>query len=146
MHRQRLVHVRVERVALRLDRLDAGARERALELAVHEPDALDERVAVALRRDAERALEVVDDGEDLPDHADAGAGARRGHVLGRALAVVLEVRLRALGEVEVLVALAPRDRELVLGLGLGLGAWGYSRLGDGLLAAAVLAAVLVRDL
>src|SRR3954468_5959464 len=80
-HRQRLVHVRVERVALRLDRLDARTRERALELAVHEPDALDERVALALGRDAQRPLEVVDDRQDLANQADARAVARVRRVL-----------------------------------------------------------------
>src|SRR4051794_26485343 len=73
-HRQRLVDVRVEGVALRLDRLDARPRQCALELAVHEPDALDERVAVAFRRDAERPLEVVDHGQDLADQADPRTG------------------------------------------------------------------------
>ena len=106
------MYLRVERLALRLDRLDALAREHAAEIRQNEADALGE--AIAAGRVRQRALQVVDDREQLADQSDASARAGRGDVLRRALAVVLEVGLRALGEVEVLVAIALGDGELVL--------------------------------
>src|SRR3954447_10464174 len=122
---ERLVHVGVELLALGVDRLDARALEHSLEVDEHETHALGE--AVALGRCArERPLEVVDHREQLADQAGPSTAARGGDVLRRALAVVLEVGLRPLGEVEVLVALALCGGQRVLlacgllGLGLGL--------------------------
>src|SRR5947209_7388038 len=111
-HRECLVHRRVEPIAGRLDRLDAVALQHAPQLRQDEPPALAQRV-VGVGGRLERPLEVVDDGEQLADDADPRATARGRDVLRGPLAVVLEVRLRPLREVEEFVAFAPNLLERI---------------------------------
>ena len=105
--------VGVERLAGRVELLDAVALEHRDQLRVHERDALGE-MALRLARRTERALEVVHHRQQLAHEPAAGALARGRRLARSALAVVLEVGLRAAGHVEVLVALAAGGRQGIL--------------------------------
>src|SRR5688500_15448509 len=110
--RESLVPLRVELLADGVERLDALALERRDELCVHHPHAVG-KVLLVVTGGGDRALEVVEHGEQLADQVGLRALTRLRGLAGRALAVVLELGTRALRELEVLVALA-------LGLGEGL--------------------------
>ena len=104
------------------------------ELGAHEPHAFEQRV-VRLRR-LERAVEVVERRQQLLRERGRAALLRGGGLARDALAVVLEVRLRALREREVLVALRGHLHELVevareLGGAVGLPARGRRRSARG---------------
>src|SRR5262249_50201371 len=104
----RLVDVRVERLALGLDARHARLLEHAEQLGVHELDALAhvldvvgaDRIGVL-----QRQLERVEHRQQLLDQALGGAVDERRLLLDHALAVVLELRLHAPERVEVLVPL-----------------------------------------
>ena len=66
----------------------------------------------------ERALEVVEDRDELLHEPLVGARGQLLLVARHPLAVVVELGLQALERVEILVALLPRRRELVERLGL----------------------------
>ena len=110
---------RVERLALGVELLDAVALEHGDQLRVHEPYALGQVLLLVTCR-LKRTLEVVDHGQQLAHEPALRALARRRRLLGGALAEVLEVRLRALGQVEVLLPLPLCLRERVVVLSLGL--------------------------
>ncbi len=71
-------------------------------------------------RSLERPLEVVEDRQELTHEPLVGVGDEPLLIADRALAVVLEVRLDALREIEVLVPLRRDDRERVGSRSLGL--------------------------
>ena len=101
----------IERLALGRERLDPDARQRRDHIRVDESDPGHERRgivgAVARRgvRRVERPVEVVDRGQQLEREPCDAAVLRDRRVTDRALAVVLEVRLRPLRQVEILVGL-----------------------------------------
>jgi hypothetical protein len=107
------VPVRVEGLAGRVERLDAGAGEGGAQLAEGEDDALLEgpiRHGLAVERGAgvdlgrgQGALEAVDDGDQPSGQLCLSAGRGRLRLRRHPLAVVLEVGLGALGELKVLV-------------------------------------------
>ncbi len=112
------MHGRVERLVERIERLDARARERSLELVAHEPDALQQRVVFS--RPRERPIEVVERRQQLLHERPHAALARRSGVPSNPLAVVLEVGLGALSQREIVVALLGGLDQLVeLALDLG---------------------------
>jgi hypothetical protein len=100
---------RVERLAGRVERLHAAALEHPDQVGVHQPHALEERLALV--GVLQRALEVVEHRQQLANEPHLRARARVGRVLRRALAVVLEIRLRPLRELEVLVTLGGEGGE-----------------------------------
>ena len=107
--RDGFVLVRVERLAERVDALDAGLLERAEELGVHQLDALADllvRVHVV-----ERELEAVEHGQELLDQPLVRTLDERGLLAQHALAVVLEIGLDALRE---LAEAAPSRRTVAL--------------------------------
>ena len=93
----------VERLAGGVVGLDARPREDRDKVAVDELDALAQGIVLG---SVERPLQVVDDGHQLAAEAGPSALLRLVCLPFRALAVVLEVRLRPLRELEVLVPLA----------------------------------------
>src|SRR5262249_36790872 len=100
----RLVDMRVE-LAVRLDLGEAFPLEHGLELAVHQPHAVLELCLLVLLGRLERPLEVVHDREQLLDETLGGARRKRVLLAGDALAVVLELRSKALEVVQVRVGL-----------------------------------------
>jgi hypothetical protein len=80
---------------------------------VDESDALLELRLLVLLRGRERALEVVEDGQELVHEPLGGARDQVGLLARRALAVVVELRLEAPKSVQILVPLARDLRELV---------------------------------
>ena len=101
--------VGIER-AVGLDLGQPFLAERASERLLDELHAVDElRLLVALRS-LERPLEVVEDREQLADEPLVRVRDESLLLTRRPLAVVLEVRLDALREVEVLVPLGRGDR------------------------------------
>ena len=105
--------VRVE-AAVGLDLGEALLLERLAERLLDELHAVDERRLFVPLGGLERALEVVEDREELLHEPLVGVRDQALLVAQRPLAVVLEVGLRALEEVEVLVALGLRSRERVV--------------------------------
>ncbi len=105
------------------------AGERVGERAVHEPDALLELRLLVVHGGLERALEVVEHGQERLDEPRGGAGGERRLLARHPLAVVVELGLQALQRVEVLVALA-RERDHV-GLRLRAGRGGLLGLPGG---------------
>ena len=103
---------RVEPLAGRIEGLDARAPELLAKLLQHQGDALGERLRIGRGR-LERALEVVERGQELAGELGLAARQRVGRFLRDPLAVVLEVGPGALGQLQVLVALALRLTELV---------------------------------
>ena len=98
-------------------------RERAAQRLLDELDALDELRLLVPLGGLERPLQVVEDGEKLADEPLVRMRDQALLLARSALAVVLEVRLNALGEVEILVPLGRDGRERVVGsrsLGLRL--------------------------
>src|SRR5688572_6585752 len=81
----------IERVAGWVELLDPLALERGHELAVHHPYALGEML-LALAGRAERALEVVDDRQELAHEVRLRALAGLRGVAGRPLAEIVELR------------------------------------------------------
>ena len=65
----RLVEARIEVGADGLDRLDAALAQQLQHLAMNQLDAFAERVGVAAGRRLQRALEVVDDRQQLGQRA-----------------------------------------------------------------------------
>src|ERR1700684_3581559 len=122
--RDRLVQRRIERLAARRERLDTDSRERAGQLGEHEPHAAEQRGLVGLAgRDGDlddRAFEVVDRRQKLLRELGDTALLRERRLARDALAVVLEVSLRALREREVLVALGRERAELAVCPGWGI--------------------------
>src|SRR4249919_3211225 len=95
----------IELLALRVEGLDARAREPAAKLLEHEADALHQRLMrpwVGTR--FERTLQVVDHRQQLASELRLAAREGLGGLLGHPLAVVLEVRSGPLSQLEVLVA------------------------------------------
>ena len=114
-----LVVLGIKRLALGRVRLDVGPLERGDQVGVDVLDPGDQRpVAVCLggRGVGQRAIEVVDRGQQLERELDRPALLRRRRLPRRPLAVVLELRPRPLRQVQVLVGLrapspsAPRRR------------------------------------
>src|SRR4051794_232200 len=90
----RLVAVRVERLALRRVLLDPHARERRQQLVLHEPDAVGQVVVAVLGLrlgGVERAREVVQRGQELAGELRDAAGLGLRDVAARALADVVEL-------------------------------------------------------
>jgi hypothetical protein len=94
---------RVEPLAHRVVGLDAGALQRLLELAANEGHAPRELGIVISR--AKSPLEVVQRRDQLTRERGLAAPLRLLRIARRALAVVLEVGLGPLGQLQVLVAL-----------------------------------------
>src|SRR4051794_10422201 len=121
------MEVGVELLAPRRVGLDALAGQGGVDLRADQPQPLGVEL-VGLQR----AVEVVDRGQQLLGQPRHALGLGRAEVLGHALAVVLEVRLRALGQRQVLVALArllAQGRDVLLERGrLGLALIGRGRL------------------
>src|SRR5205823_12925837 len=113
-----LVDVRVE-LAVGLDLGKPLVLERGGELAVHEPDALLELCLLVLLGGRERALEVVEHGQQLLHEPLVGPRDQALLVARDPLAVVLEVGCDALEVVEVLVSLGLERRQPLLELGHG---------------------------
>src|SRR5215207_5357163 len=111
----RLVLVGVEPLSLGGEALDARARERLVQLLVHELHALGD--LVVLGRGLQGQLEVVQRGEQLLGQAADAAQLGSAHLGAHALAEVLEVGLRALGQREVLVPFALGTREELVEVG-----------------------------
>src|SRR5205823_1800846 len=108
-----LVDVRVE-LAVGLDLGKPLVLERGGELAVHEPDALLELCLLVLLGGRERALEVVEHGQQLLDEPLVGPRDQALLVAQDPLAVVLELGRDPLEVVQVLVALGLERRYLLL--------------------------------
>ena len=108
------MNVRIEST-LGLDLGETLLRERMPERLLDELDALDELRLLVPLGGLERALQVVEDRQQLADEPLVRMRDETLLLAGGALAVVLEVRLDALREVEVLVSLGrrrpPADRE-----------------------------------
>src|SRR3954469_1145982 len=124
----RLVAVRVERLALRRVLLDSHARERRQQLVLHEADAVGQVVVAVLGLGlggVQRAGEVVDRGQELARELRDAARLGLRDVAAGALAHVVELGHRAQG----LVAGVGRVF-LRLGFG-GLGVGGVLVLGLG---------------
>ncbi len=116
---QRLVDVRIER-AIGRDLGEPFLAQRSTQRLLDELDTFDElRLLVALGS-LERPLQVVEDRQELADEPLVRVRDESLLLARRTLAVVLEVRLDALGEVEVGVALGQRGRERVGSRSLGL--------------------------
>jgi hypothetical protein len=103
-------------VGLHFDEALAG--ERLHELAVDEPHAFLELRLFVLCRRLERALEVVEHGQELLDEPLVGTRDQTLLVARNPLAVVLEVGRDALEIVQILVALAFDVGELLFELGV----------------------------
>src|SRR3954471_136543 len=114
----RLVAVRVERLALRRVLLDPDARERGEQLVLHEPDAVGQVMVAVLGLRlgrVERAREVVDRGQELAGQLGDAAALGLRDVAAGALADIVELGHRA----QVLVAVVGLGRPGILGrLGL----------------------------
>src|SRR5207247_9753434 len=95
---------RVELLAGGVERGDAGPAESFAQLAMDQPHPINEGVVGG--GGLQGALEVVERGDDVSGKRGLRLPLRVGCLLAGALAEVLEVRLGALGELEVLVALA----------------------------------------
>ena len=106
------MQVRVEHLAQRAERLDSRARASAAASSDRTSRTPFEQ-RVVLLRGLERAVEVVERGQQLLGEHGGAALLRAGSVARDTLAVVLEVGLRALREREVLVALRSDLHELV---------------------------------
>ena len=120
LREHRFVDVRVER-PLRLDLGQALLLERLPQRLLDQLHAVDQRsLLVALGR-LERPLQVVEHGQELPDEPLVGVRDQALLVARRPLAVVLEVGLRSLEEIEVLVPLR---------LGLARGSSGVGPVGS----------------
>ena len=113
-----LVQGRVEDLAGRGEGFDPDARERGAEFLAHQPHTLQQ--GVVLVGGLERAVEVVEGGEQLLGELDRAALQRERGLARDAAAVVLEVGLGALGQREVLVALGG-DRDELVEVALDLG-------------------------
>ena len=107
-----LVQLRVERLALRRERLDADALERREQVGLDELDPLGQlRVVLADRLQC--AVEVVDRGQQLLCQLGDAAILRERRIARGALAVVLEVGLRALRQRQILIRLLGLRSDLV---------------------------------
>src|SRR3954454_18858083 len=115
----RLVLGGVERLALGRVGLDADAPERAHHLVLDLADALGELPAAVLLGRAQGEVEVIERGEQLLGELGHAAVGREGRLARGALAVVLEVGLRALGEREVFRRLVDGGRRLGRSAGVG---------------------------
>src|SRR5581483_4725446 len=137
---QRLVQLRIERLALRrLDALEPFPAQRVDELRVHELDAVQELVEVRLLLGRhERELELVQDLEQPAHEGLRGHLDRLGLLAQHPLAVVLELRLQAHQVVSVLGGLLANRlelgpaRRLILGRGTGPGRASRRLRGEGL--------------
>ena len=107
LREHRLVDVGIER-PVRLDLAQPFLLERLPKRLLDELDAVDERGLLVALGGLKRALEVVEHGKELPDEPLVGVRDQAFLVARRPLAVVLEVRLRSLEEIEVLVPLPLR--------------------------------------
>jgi hypothetical protein len=87
-------------------------RKSRAQLRAHEAHAREQRLVLTARF-LQGAIQVVEGGQQLTGEAGGSALLCCGGLARDPLAVVLEVRLRALGESEVLVALGRRLDELV---------------------------------
>ena len=113
---ERLVDVRVE-LPVGVDLYEALLGERVPELAVRRVDALLELRLLVLLGGVERALEVVEHGQELLDEPLVGARDQALLVARGPLAVVVEVGGDALEVVQVLVPLRLERAEPLLELG-----------------------------
>src|SRR5215217_8098087 len=102
-HRERLVFGGIEPVAGGVELLDAVPLEHGDQLGVHEPHSL-RKVLLTVLRGGECPFEVVDDGKQLADESALCPLTRGGRLTRGALPIVLEIRLNALGKLQVLVA------------------------------------------
>src|SRR6185436_140211 len=112
LRQERLVHVRVER-PVRLDLDEPLLRERAAKGLLDESYAVQELRLLVLLAGLERALEAVEDRQQLAHEPLVRVGDEPLLVADSPLAVVLEVRLDALSKPEVLVALGDDLRDVV---------------------------------
>src|SRR5581483_358433 len=107
LREQRLLRVRVER-PVRRDLDEALLRERVGEGAIHEPHTFLELCLLVLGGGLERALEIVEHGQELLHEPLGRTADEVGLVACDPLLVVLELGLETLERVEILVAL-PRQ-------------------------------------
>ena len=107
VRRDRLVDLRIERVAVGLDLGDAARGQELGQLHAHHVDARDDLGALLTER-GDRALQVVDDREQIADQL-VGRGLRRRLAIALAAAAeIVELRLHPLQRGQVLVSLATR--------------------------------------
>ena len=111
--------VRIER-AIGLDLGEPFLAQRSAQRLLDELHALDELRLLVPLGGLERPLEVVEDRQELADEPLVRVRDEPLLLARRALAVVLEVRLDALGEVEVLIPLGQCGCERVGSRSLGL--------------------------
>src|SRR4029077_1664333 len=125
---QRLVHLRIERLALRVHTVQPLGAERVQELRVHELDPVQEPLVVGLLgRVDQRELEVVEHLEQPAHHRFRRHVDGGGLLAQHALAVVVELRRETLQVREVLLLLRA-TRRLVVGSLDGVGPAGGGRL------------------
>src|SRR3990170_2293759 len=110
----RLVEVRIERMADRIDRPDPLALEDVPQLAFHQPHPLDPGVLRVGRHALESPVEVVKNAEQLADEDRVAELAHCGPLLVGAPLEVREVRRGALPVIEVLLRLRSDLGELAL--------------------------------
>ena len=111
LREERLVDVRVE-AAVRLDLRETLARQSIAQGPLHQTNALFELRLLVLFRGRERALEIVEHGQELLDEPLVGARDQALLIARDPLAVVLELGRDPLEVVQVLVTLGLERRHL----------------------------------